>query len=304
MGSARWDPSDWSDYAASTAGKSTDAIFTSRGIDNDLNPFGVAVRESRDSDLNPESTAIIVGLDVTGSMGMIADVLARQGLGAMVEEILARKPVPDPHIMCMGIGDVLYDRAPLQVTQFEADIRIARQLEKLWLEKGGGGNSCESYNLPWYFAAMHTAIDCFEKRGKKGYLFTVGDEEPPLDLPAAAIARFLGDRPQRDFDSRELLTLVGRMYHVFHVIVEEGSHARHNPRGVRNQWTELLGQRVIGLSDHTKLAEVIVSAIEVNEGRDRDRVVKSWSKQTALVVQRAVGALGPARSGNTGVVRF
>jgi len=228
----------------------------------------------------------------------------------MVEEILARKPVSDPHILCMGIGDVLYDRAPLQVTQFEADIRIAKQLEKLWLEKGGGGNSCESYNLPWYFAAM--AIDCFEKRGKKGYLFTVGDEEPPPNLPAAAVARFLGSRPQRDFDSRELLTLVGRMYHVFHVIVdhvfhvivEEGSHARHDPRGVRNRWTELLGQRVIGLSDHTKLAEVIVSAIEVNEGRDRDKVVKSWSKKTALVVQRAVGGLGPARGGSAGVVRF
>ena len=71
--------------------------------------------------------------DVTGSMGMIADALARKGLGTMVEEILARKPVSDPHIMCMGIGDVLYDRAPLQVTQFEADIRIAEQLEKLWL---------------------------------------------------------------------------------------------------------------------------------------------------------------------------
>ena len=303
MGSARWDPSDWSAYATSTTGKSTDAVFASRGIDKDLNPFGVTVRESRDSDLNPKSTAVIVGLDVTGSMGMIADALARKGLGTMVEEILARKPVSDPHLMCMGIGDVLYDRAPLQVTQFEADIRIARQLEKLWLEKGGGGNSCESYNLPWYFAAMHTAIDCFEKRGKKGYLFTVGDEEPPLDLPAAAVARFIGDRT-RDFDSRELLTLVGRMYHVFHVIVEEGSHARHDPRGVRNRWTELLGQRVIGLSDHTQLAEVIVSAIEVNEGRDPDRVVKSWSGKTALVVQRAVGSLRPARTGNTGVVRF
>jgi hypothetical protein len=304
MGTARWDPTDWGAYAASTAGKTTDAVFASRTIDPDLNPLGVAMRESRDSDLNPESTAIIVGLDVTGSMGMIADALARKGLGTMVEEILARKPVSDPHILCMGIGDVLYDRAPLQVTQFEADIRIAKQLEKLWLEKGGGGNSCESYNLPWYFAAMHTAIDCFEKRGKKGYLFTVGDEEPPLDLPAAAVARFLGSRPQRDFSSRELLTLVGRIYHVFHVIVEEGSHARHDPRGVRNCWTDLLGQQVIGLSDHTKLAEVIVSAIEVNEGHDRDKVVKSWSKQTALVVQRAVGELGPARTGSAGVVRF
>ena len=304
MGTARWNPADWSAYAASTAGRATDAVFAARGIDQDLNPFGVALRESRDSDLNPASTAIIVGLDVTGSMGMIADALARQGLGTMVEEILARKPVSDPHILCMGIGDVLCDQAPLQVTQFEADIRIARQLERLWLEKGGGGNSCESYTLPWYFAALHTAIDCFEKRGKKGYLFTVGDEEPPLDLPGTAITRFLGDPPQRDFKSRELLTLVSRMYHVFHVIVEEGSHARHDPRGVRDRWTELLGQRVIGLSDHTKLAEVIVSAIEVNEGRDRNQVVKSWSQQTALVVQRAVGALAASRNPTAGVVRF
>lgn len=304
MGTARWNPSDWSAYAASTSRKTTDAVFTSRSLDNDLNPFGVVTRESRDSDLNPESTAIIVGLDVTGSMGMIADALARKGLGTMVEEILARKPVTDPHMMCLGIGDVLYDQAPLQATQFEADIRIARQLERLWLEKGGGGNACESYNLPWYFAAMHTSIDCFEKRGKKGYLFTVGDEEPPCDLPAKAIARFIGDRVQRDFDSHELLTMVSRMYHVFHIIVEEGSHARHDPRGVRNTWTHLLGQRVIGLSDHTKLAEVIVSAIEVNEGHDQDRVVSSWPKKTAMVVQHAVGSLGPGGRSGAGMVRF
>ncbi len=304
MGSARWDASDWIAYAATTTGKTTDAVFTALGINADLNPFGIKVRESRDSDHNPESTAIIVGLDVTGSMGMIADVLARQGLGTMVEEILARKPVSDPHIMCMGIGDVLCDQAPLQVTQFEADIRIAKQLEQLWLEKGGGGNNCESYTFPWYFAAMHTAIDCFEKRGKKGYLFTIGDEEPPSDLPGKAIAQFLGGQTQRNFSSKELLTLVSRMYHVFHIIVEEGSYALSHPREVRKQWTNLLGQRVIGLSDHTKLAEVIVSAIEVNEGRDRDQVVKSWSDQTALVVQRAVGGLGAGPAKRSGVWRF
>lgn len=304
MGTARWNPSDWSAYANSTSRKTTDAVFASRSLDEDLNPLGVVARESRDSDLNPESSAIIVGLDVTGSMGMIADALARKGLGTMVEEILARKPVADPHIMCLGIGDALYDQAPLQATQFEADIRIARQLERLWLEKGGGGNACESYNLPWYFAAMHTSIDCFEKRGKKGYLFTVGDEEPPRVLPAKAISHFIGDRVQRDFESHELLRMASRMYHVFHVIVEEGSHARHDSRGVRSAWIDLLGQRVIGLSDHTKLAEVIVSAIEVNEGRDRDRVVGSWSKKTAMVVQRAVGSLRPGGQPGAGMVRF
>lgn len=304
MGTARWDATDWIAYAAKTAHKSTSTIFSARAIDPDLNPFGVTVRESRDSELNPTSTAIIVGLDVTGSMGMIADAMARKGLGTMVEEILARKPAPDPHILLMGIGDVLYDQAPLQVTQFEADIRIARQLEKLWLEKGGGGNDCESYNLPWYFAAMHTSIDCFEKRGKKGYLFTVGDEEPPLTLPGAAIAHFLGDRNVRDFSSEELLTLVSRQYHVFHVLVEEGSYARHDPHGVRNRWIDLLGQRVIGLSDHNKLAEVIVSAIEVNEGRDREMVARSWPKDTARVVRRAIGTLAPVPARSASVVRF
>ena len=304
MGSARWSSTDWTHYARSTAHKSTEVVFAAHRMDPDLDPFGVALRESRDSDLNPASTAIIVGLDVTGSMGMIADALARQGLGTLVEEILARRPVSDPHILCAGIGDVVYDQAPLQVTQFEADIRIAQQLEKIWLEKGGGGNRCESYTLPWYFAALHTSIDCFEKRGKKGYLFTVGDEEPPHDLPASAIARFIGDRPQRDFSSQDLLTMVSRMYHVFHVIVEEGSHSRCNPDGIRNRWIDLLGQRVISISDHTKLAEVIVSAIEVNEGHDRDRVAQSWSQKTAEVVQRAVGRLIPSSSPATGVTRF
>ena len=122
MGSARWNPEDWNNYSTTTKSKPTAAIFKSSSLKDDLNPFGIGVRESRDSILNPVSNAIIVGLDVTGSMGMIADNLARNGLGVMVEEILARKPVSDPHIMAMGIGDAYYDRAPLQVTQCDADI--------------------------------------------------------------------------------------------------------------------------------------------------------------------------------------
>ena len=112
MGTARWNHDDWSDYAAATSRKNTEAVFTSRSMAPDPNPFGVVARESRDSDLNPEATAVIVGLDVTGSMGMIADALAREGLGTMVEEILARQPVPDPHILCMGIAAALVVALP------------------------------------------------------------------------------------------------------------------------------------------------------------------------------------------------
>lgn len=304
MGGMRWDADDWKRASSATAGKRTEEIFTSSGMHPTLNPYGI-VRESRDSLANPNSNAIIIGLDVTGSMGIIADSMAREGLGTLVEEILKRKPVSDPHILACGIGDSYCDDAPLQVTQFEADIRIADQLKMIWLEKGGGGNCHEGYHLPWYFAAQHTQIDCFEKRNKKGYLFTVGDEEPPEELLATHAAAIFGDSLQRDLSVRELLTLVSRTYHVFHVVVEEGNHARaHLPR-VLKKWNALLGQHVLRLKDYRRLAEVVVSAIEVNEGRDRDAVAKSWSGDTSVVVAHALGALPASRMKSLlGLVRF
>lgn len=305
MGYARWSDSDWSRYAGSTAGRSRDEIFGS-GLDASLDPRGIKMRESRDSALNPTSNAIVAALDVTGSMGMIAEVMAKQGLGTFVTEVLKRRPVSDPHLMFMGIGDANCDRAPLQVTQFEADIRIAEQLGRIWLEGGGGGNRFESYDLAWYFAAAHTAIDCFEKRGRKGVLFTIGDEEPSPRLLAGQIKSVTGDSVRSDLDAKALLAMVERTYDVFHIVVEEGSHARANRATVMRGWNALLGQgRVIPLADHTRLAEVMVSTIEVHAGRDRAAVAGSWSGDTSLVVARAVGAVAARTAGAVGgVFRF
>lgn len=304
MGGARWNEDDWKHASTATRGRRTDEIFTSRGMHPALNPYGT-IRESRDSLANPASNAIIIGLDVTGSMGIIADAMAREGLGTLVEEILKRRPVSDPHILACGIGDAYHDDAPLQVTQFEADIRIAEQLKMIWLEKGGGGNSHEGYHLPWYFAAQRTQIDCFEKRNRKGYLFTVGDEEPPRELLAQQAAAIFGDSLRRDLSTDELLTMVARTYHVFHVVVEEGNHARQHLSTVLDQWHRLLGQRVLRLKDYRRLAEVVVSAIEVNEGRDRDDVARSWSGETSAVVAHAL-ATRPAGGVRKllGLVRF
>jgi hypothetical protein len=276
MGSGTFDPNAYRTFAASTKGKSTDEIYTSRSIHANLNPLGVKVRESRDSTDNPNSTPLIVGIDVTGSMGIIADVLAREGLGTLFTGILDRKPITDPHVMFMAIGDANCDKAPLQVSQFEADKRIIDQLTQIYLEHGGGGNNFESYNLPWYFAANHTVHDSMEKRGKRGYLFTVGDEEAPLDLTKDQIKQFIGDDLQTNVGTRDILSAAQRSYDIFHVIIEEGNHARLHLDRVVDSWRSLLGQHVILLSDHKKLAETIVSAIEVAEGRDADSSAKGW----------------------------
>lgn len=291
MGSSRWSPDDWASYATHTKGKDRSTVFAARGLKTDLDPARIAVRESVDSDANPRSTPIIVALDVTGSMGDIPHQLIQGNLGTLMEELLDRKPVSDPHLMFMGVGDVTCDRAPFQVTQFEADIRIADQLREIYLEGGGGGNRYESYNLPWYFAAMKTSVDSVAKRNKKGFLFTIGDEEPPADLTRSQQERVFGSSAERDFSNRDLLEMAERNYHVFHVIVEQGSHFRGHGDRVLKGWRDLLGQRALRLSDYTRLAEVIVSTIQATEGEDHDTVVGSWSGDTSLVVARAIGDL-------------
>lgn len=309
MGGSSWNPRKYDDFARSTASKPTAAIYTANDLKPELSPDSVGVREARDSVAHPHSTPIIVALDVTGSMGMIADTMARKGLGTLFKEILDREPVKDPQLMFMGIGDVAYDKAPLQVSQFESGPEIIEQLTSLYLEHGGGGNDTESYNLPWYFAAMHTSIDSFEKRGEKGYLFTVGDENAPDPLTNVQLkAVFGGDETTSaaaHLQNAELLQAVEKMYHVFHVIVEEGSCARRNLEQVTEGWRALLGQRVLSLSDHTKLSEVIVSAIQITEGADGTKVAKSWKGDTALVVANATrGLVGVKNDATSKVIRF
>lgn len=292
MGYDRWSTTDWDSYRTTyTAGKTTDEIFTSSSLKSDMDPLKVTMRESRDSEANPLSTPIILALDVTGSMGTIADNMAREGLGTLVKEILDRKPVSDPHIMVMGVGDVDYDDAPLQVSQFEADIRIAEQLKEIYLEHGGGGNDHESYTLPWYFAARKTDIDSIH-HGRKGLLFTFGDEECPDSLRADQIKKAIGDTVQGDISTQDLLALVSQKYDVFHVVVEQGNHARSYRSEVYNSWSQYLPQsNIIHLTDYTKVAEVLVSVMEVHAGKAPDAVAASWSGSTAVAVRNAVSSM-------------
>jgi len=297
MGSTRFDPHMYASYAASTAGYTT-ASYTATSTKREFDPKLIKVRESVKSDLNPHPTPIIVGLDVSGSMGVVVEA-CRRGLGTLFEEIIKRNPVSDPHVLAMAIGDMECDRSPVQATQFEADpVTIGKQIEDLYLEGGGGGNNHESYLGPLYFALMRTSCDAF-KEGRKGFIFTVGDEEPQLILQKHLIDKFFGDQPRKDYTAEELIAAVERDWHVFHIIVEEGSYARSRLDQTTQAWRKLLGQHVINLEDHKKMAEVIISTIEVVEGRDKDAVASSWSGGTDVVVAKAIAGL-PTSPGAAG----
>lgn len=304
MGNGRWNPTDWDSYAtANVSGKSQAQVFTSRTLKDAYDPARIAVRESRDSALNPLSTPIILASDVTGSMGMIAHTLMQDGLNTLATEIYTRKPVTDPHIMGMAVGDAYTDQAPLQATQFEADISLADQIRDLWIEGNGGGNGGESYALAHLFAAHKTVSDAYEKRGRKGYLFTIGDE-PIHAAIEAAHARKLGLPAEGTITAAQAIAQASRAWEVFHIVLGTEGYCRGAAQ--RNEvlasWNAVLPERVIVLDDVSALAETVVSIIQVHEGANAAQVARSWSGSTALAVSGALKSL-PGRLGGAGGVR-
>lgn len=291
MGMGRFSTADWADYnARHVNGRSRSEVFGATGMDPRFDPAKFGYRESRDSDFNPLSTPIILAADVTGSMGMIAHELMRNGLVTLTSEIYDRRPVTDPHIMVAAIGDATCDRAPLQATQFEADISLASQIRGLWLEGGGGGNDGESYSAAHLLAALKTTTDAFEKRGRKGYLFTIGDEPILNGLSGRDITRIFGtEGPRQGLDARQCLELAQRYYDVFHIVIREG-YASMRMNKVLETWEPLLPGRTFVLEDYRRLAELVVSIIEINEGSDADDVAASWGGDAGNVVAKAVHA--------------
>lgn len=280
MGYGSWDSDAYSVRSVAYASQTREQIFESHSVNKEYDPKLIKTRESRDSEESPESTPLIFALDVTGSMGFIAEHIAKKGLGSLVKGILDTQPVTNPHMLIMALGDIRYDEAPLQVTQFEVDA-VDEQLTELYLEGGGGGNNTESYDLPWLFAARKTSTDAWEKRQKKGYLFTIGDEEFPSAVSPAIIYREIGIDIAQKSTATDFLAEAQEKYHVFHVIVEEGNHYSYAGQETLSSWRAKLAKKVILLSDHRYISEVIISVMRVNEGEHPEEVIKSWQTEEA-----------------------
>lgn len=302
MGYGAWSAADWKKYSsARISGKRVNDIYSATKIDDKYDPRKIKCRESLDSADHPVTTPIIIGLDVTGSMSDLLNVTA-QRLGEMVKDIIERQPVEGPQIMFCAVGDSRCDRSPLQVTQFESDIRIASQLTELWFEQGGGGNNFESYPLVWYLAANKTKTDAWEKRQQKGVIFTLGDDGYPEQLLAREIEKVFGDRVSEDINTEALLAQVSRRYDVFHLMVMD----RRSESTVKlPKWRELMGERAISVTDVNAIPEIIVSLLECVAGRDKEDIINSWDGNTQLAVRNALGGL-PARKRNilNSIIRF
>lgn len=228
MGGGSWTKDAFANYSTNV-GRTVDAdgvvttnyaraqdMFKSYTLADELNPRN-AMRECCDTEEHPNTIPVILALDVTGSMGSAAMEVAKK-LNTVMTSLYEK--VQDVEFLIMGIGDLAYDKAPIQASQFESDVRIAEQLDKVYFEGGGGGNGFESYTAAWYFGLRHTKLDCW-KRGKKGIIITMGDEPLNPYLPFRQLQAVTGDNLEADIDTAELYKEVTQKYDVFHLVVND-----------------------------------------------------------------------------------
>lgn len=264
MGSGNWTAQSFHNSVKSRGFSSADAmafadvrsVYKASTLSPALDPYRV-MRECRDSEEHPNTTPIIIALDVTGSMGSAATMCAAK-LNETIEALY--KSNDDVQIMTMGIGDIEYDRIPLQATQFESDIRIFEQMNAIVFEGGGGGNGYESYAAAWYFALHNTDLDAYNKRNKKGVLITLGDECPGNWLRADMLRKYLGCEAAKDMRVEDVYKAASEKFEIFHISISNDSSYHYYKRQADAEWSKLMGDHYC-VATSNELPQIIAAIV-------------------------------------------
>jgi len=304
MGGSRWSDDFYRDREDTRARTATPAFkydhdirsgAVAAKVHETLDPKHIVIRESRDSDAHPESNSIMVFFDVTASMGGVPRVLQKK-LPGLMSLLLAKGYIAHPQVCFGAVGDAISDSGSLQVGQFESGIEMDNDLTNIWCEGGGGGSNQESYQNAIHFAATQTSMDCFEKRGKKGYLFLIGDEAPYPSMTAREYEKVFGKKLQGTaIRTEDIIAAARDKFHVFFIIPKGTSNA--GQAWLKETWDRYLGpENVILLDNAESVCESIGLAVGLVEGTVNVDTVEEDLKSvgvTTKVVKDVVAALDP-----------
>ena len=289
MGGGSYSISSFATYSAS-AGKAYDIktnrisgqTFKATQLKEVLNPKG-KIRECCNSEEHPNTVPVILALDVTGSMGAACTETA-EALSQIMKTLYDK--FKDVEICVMGVGDFECDDAPLQVSQFESDVRVAQQLDQIWMEHGGGGNNYESYTAPWVYGLYRTKLDAYNKQGRKGIIITMGDEPLNPDLPAGTVKDYLGSADGADqfgsFETSKLYEEASKKFDIFHIAVDDSSSSYNWHRAdAQATFIPILGDR-FKESSINNLGKTICECIEesINGNSPAEHMKENTKLQT------------------------
>ena len=237
--------------------------IASKKVHPNLDPLRISSKpygklESRDNNDHPESNAVLMCLDVTGSNIDRARIVQKK-LPTLME--LVQKYLKDPQIAIAANDDFrVQPEMCVQISDFESDNRIDEHIRSLILVGDGGGNSGESYDLLLYAAARKTVLDCMEKRSKKGYLFMYADEPLRTLVKKSEVKRVFGDALEENILIERIIAEAKALYHVYLLSTVRPEYS------AGPQYRELFGEdSVITIQHPDMICEVVGATIGFNE---------------------------------------
>jgi len=292
MGGGRWDTDTYKSLRSARMSVATakgiaptkvDYAYSERaqqdrtiGVHPNLNPRRINKKpfgklESRDSKEHPESNAVFVSFDVTGSNYSRA-VVAQQKLPDLMD--LLNKYLKDPQVLVAANDDYNVEgRRSVQISDYESDNRIDDHIRNVILVGKGGSNMGESYDLVLYAAARLTVLDCVEKRKKKGYLFMYADEPFFPKCKEDEIRDIFGIDEQADIPIKDLIKEARKLYNIF-IIWPMGGYM-----DAREQYVKLFGdESVLTLQDPNLICELIASVVGISEEMNEAELVDDLTK--------------------------
>lgn len=205
-----------------------------------------------------EQDIVVVVIDGTGSMGNDAFII-RDKIVLLEGQLRIQGYLRNPLVVICVIGDANSDKYPIQVSKPERGDALIAEIDKLFIEGGGGGQGMESYELMAYYLMEHFKLDDPEVRP---YLIFLGDEGIYPEVESKHIRKFIGDDIEDDLDSGEVFKKLCQKFNVFRL------HRQYErpslDEKIFNQWKEMIGnERVQRLKVPKAVVDIILGIVAV-----------------------------------------
>lgn len=201
--------------------------------------------------------------DITGSMGDIP-LMMWDRWPNVIRELILRQYLENPELSVAMVGDINSDKYPIQI----CDYSILRNLDAwfkriCWLERNGGGQTYESYELfAWFY------LNRVERpNAKNPFLLFTGDEGFYPEIKGSDLRQHFGGEAS-NISAEEVFAALLKKYkgNVFLLHRRYGGSSRSDKEIVK-QWENVLGSpRVIKMKEDAAIADLTLGVFALASG--------------------------------------
>jgi hypothetical protein len=284
MGGDYYDRDYYSSSNTNTTTESTNQLQNNQDLNPNLDPRLYSQNTLKSKGRSP----IVFALDVTGSMGEWVKTIYDK-LPMFYGQMIQNEYTFDPTLSFCAIGDAECSKVPLQISEFSSGLDIDSNINKIFLEGGGGGNLRESYELAAYFYLNN----CELVNHEFPFLFITGDEAFFNEITKVNVEKILGQKLEKNLNSREIFKLLKKKFNVFHL--RKTFDDPEKEKGMYKQWADTIGQeRVLSVNSPKASIDVILGCLAITTGaRTLEEYIKDMISrgQTNQRVEEVTSAL-------------